>query len=99
MCSGVKKLRHANLQHHNAFDSHDENKHFFEILKWKSEDSGSHYKQISKLALSSMESEHQVIELQKKVDALEATRKKLVKEKVAHAFKSLTRELCVYVHA
>jgi hypothetical protein len=89
----VKKLRHQNLHHHGAFDpGHEDEKHFFEILQWKSEDSGSHYKQISKLALSSMESEHKVEALEKKVGELIEAKKKLTKEKIAHAFRGLTSE-------
>ncbi len=84
-----------NLAHHNA-DTED-HEHFFDILQWKSDDSGSHYKQISKLALASMESEHQVVELLKRIGDLEAQKKTLTKQKIAHAFKSLTGQTLVWL--
>eukprot|EP01034_Spumella_vulgaris_P021864 gene21864-27939_t len=88
--NGIQKLRRINIETSDTelTDAFDEAS-FTELLQWKSAEAGSTYKQISKLALQSMESEQQVIDLTARIEQLEAGKRDLTKQKVANAFKHM----------
>lgn len=91
MISGMRKLKRVHLQESDAFDSTDafNEQSFIEILHWKSEESGSGYKQVNKLALACLKAEQDVADLTAKVTELEKRKKELTRHKIINSFKNM----------
>ena len=91
----MRKLKRVHLQESDAFDASDafNEQSFIEVLQWKSEESGSGYKQVNKLALASIKAEQEVAELQEKVAELEKRKKELTRYKIINSFKTMAGKL------
>lgn len=88
---GMRKLKRVHLQETDAFNTEDpfNEQSFIEVLHWKSEESGSGYKQVNKLALSSIKAEQDVADLTAKVAELEKRKKELTRYKIINSFKTM----------
>lgn len=86
-------LQESDFEWEDAFNE----KSFIEVLKWKSEESGSAYKQVNKLALDAMENENKVDALTQQVAELEKRKKELTRHKIVNSFKNMAGKLLIII--